>query len=108
MMPSLEATLGELGIDLHAQPNVEIDLEDRPNKDPRAFCAPIEVPGRVVLVIRPQGGPEDWRALFHEAGHTEHFAPTPSSLAPEERRPGDSAVPEGWGVLLGHSPFDPG
>jgi len=107
MMPSLEATLGELGVDLHAQPNVEIDVEDRPNKDPRAFCAPIEVPGRVVLVIKPQGGPDDWRALFHEAGHTEHFAHTSASLSAEERRLGDNAVTEGWAMLLEHLTFDP-
>ncbi len=107
MMPSLEATLDELGVDLHAQPNVEIDVEDRPNKDPRAFCAPIEVPGRVVLVIKPQGGPDDWRALFHEAGHTEHFAHTSASLAAEERRLGDNAVTEGWAMLMEHLTFDP-
>ncbi|MDX6480440.1 MAG: hypothetical protein QOG85_950 [Gaiellaceae bacterium] len=107
MMPALEATLDELGVDLHAQPNVEIDIEERPNKDPRAFCAPIEVPGRVVLVIKPQGGPDDWRALFHEAGHTEHFAHTSASLAPEERRLGDNAVTEGWAMLLEHLTFDP-
>ena len=107
MFPSLESTLGELGVDLNAQPNVEIDLEERPNKDPRAFCAPIEVPGRVVLVIKPQGGPDDWRALFHEAGHTEHFAHTSASLSPEERRLGDNAVTEGWAMLLEHLTFDP-
>jgi hypothetical protein len=107
MMPSLEATLGELGIDIHSQPNVEIDLEDRPNKDPRAFCATIEVPGRVVLVIKPQGGPDDWNALFHEAGHTEHFAHTSASLAFEERRLGDNAVTEGWAMLLEHLTFEP-
>jgi len=107
MMPSLEATLDELGVDLHAQANVEIDLEERPNKDPRAFCAPIEVPGRVVLVIKPQGGPDDWRALFHEAGHTEHFAHTSASLSAEERRLGDNAVTEGWAMLLEHLTFEP-
>jgi hypothetical protein len=107
MVPSLEATLGDLGIDLRAQSNVELDLEERPNKDPRAFCAPIEIPGRVVLVIKPQGGPDDWNALFHEAGHTEHFAHTSESLAPEERRLGDNAVTEGWAMLLEHLTFDP-
>jgi hypothetical protein len=107
MMPSLEATLAELGVDLHSQSNVEIDLEERPNKDPRAFCAPIEVPGRVVLVIKPQGGPDDWNALFHEAGHTEHFAHTSPSLTPEERVLGDNAVTEGWAMLLEHLTFDP-
>jgi hypothetical protein len=107
MMPALEATLSELGVDVRSQRNVEIDVEDRPNKDPRAFCAPIEVPGRVVLVIKPQGGPEDWGALFHEAGHTEHFAHMSASLAPEERRLGDNAVTEGWAMLLEHLTFEP-
>jgi oligoendopeptidase F len=107
MLPALEVTLGELGIDLHAQQNVELDLEERPNKDPRAFCSPIEVPSRVVLVLKPQGGAEDWRALFHEAGHTEHFAHTDASLSPEERRLGDNAVTEGWAMLLEYLTTDP-
>ena len=107
MLPALEVTLADLGIDLRAQPNVELDLEDRPNKDPRAFCSPIEVPGRVVLVMKPQGGPDDWRALFHEAGHTEHFAHTDPSLSPEERRLGDNAVTEGWAMLFEYLTTEP-
>jgi hypothetical protein len=107
MLPALEATLGALGIDLRRQPNVELDLEQRPKKSPRAFCAPIEVPGRVVLVIQPIGGPDDWRALFHEAGHTEHFANTSAALSVEERRLGDNAVTEGWAMLLEHLTDDP-
>jgi hypothetical protein len=107
MVPALEATLGDLGVDLLNQRNVELDLEDRPNKSPRAFCVPIEVPERVILVIKPQGGPDDWRALFHEAGHTEHFAHTSPSLTVEERRLGDNAVTEGWAMLLEHLTIDP-
>jgi hypothetical protein len=107
MLPALEGTLADLGIDLRGQENVELDLEERPNKDPRAFCSPIEVPGRVILVMKPQGGPDDWRALFHEAGHTEHFAHTDPSLAPEERRLGDNAVTEGWAMLLEFLTTDP-
>ena len=107
MLPALEVTLAELGIDLRGQQNVELDLEERPNKDPRAFCSPIEVPERVVLVMKPQGGPADWRTLFHEAGHTEHFAHTAPSLSPEERRLGDNAVTEGWAMLLEHLTIDP-
>ena len=107
MVPALEATLADLGVDLRAQRNVELDLEDRPNKSPRAFCVPIEVPERVVLVIKPQGGPDDWRALFHEAGHTEHFAHTSPSLSVEEKRLGDNAVTEGWAMLLEHLTIDP-
>jgi hypothetical protein len=107
MLPALEATLAGFGIDLREQPNVELDLEERPNKDPRAFCSPIEVPGRVVLVLKPQGGPDDWRALFHEAGHAEHFAHTDASLSPEERRLGDNAVTEGWAMLLEYLTTEP-
>ncbi|MDX6466104.1 MAG: hypothetical protein QOI27_1144 [Gaiellaceae bacterium] len=107
MVPALEATLADLGVDLHAQQNVQLDLEDRPNKSPRAFCVPIEIPERVILVIKPQGGPDDWRALFHEAGHTEHFAHTSPSLSMEEKRLGDNAVTEGWAMLLEHLTIDP-
>ena len=100
MLPALEATLADLGVDLAAQANVHLDVESRPLKSPRAFCAPIEVPGRVMLVIQPNGGVDDWRALFHEAGHTEHFAHTDGGLSVEARRMGDSAVTEGWAVAL--------
>ena len=60
-----------------------------------------------MLVIKPQGGPDDWRALFHEAGHTEHFAHTAAALATEEKRLGDNAVTEGWAMLLEHLTIDP-
>jgi hypothetical protein len=107
MLPALESTLAGLGIDLRSQRNVEIDVEPRPKKHPRAFCAPIDVPGRVVLVIQPIGGVYDWQALFHEAGHTEHFAHTSAALPFEARRLGDDAVTEGWAMLVEHLVSDP-
>ena len=107
MLPALEATLSDMGVDLKSQQNVELDVEQRPKKSPRAFCAPIEIPGRVVLVIQPMGGADDWRALFHEAGHTEHYANTSPNLAMEEKRLGDVAVTEGWAMLMQHLTDDP-
>ena len=107
MLPALEATLSDMGVDLRSQENVELDVEQRPQKSPRAFCAPIEVPGRVVLVIQPMGGADDWRALFHEAGHTEHYANTSANLLMEEKRLGDVAVTEGWAMLMPHLTDDP-
>jgi hypothetical protein len=100
MVPALEGTLRDLGIDLRAQENIHLDLEARPKKTPRAFCAPIEVPGRVMLVIQPIGGRDDWEALFHEAGHTEHYGNTNPDLPMEARRLGDMAVTEGWAMLF--------
>ena len=102
MLPALKSTLGDLGIDLDSQENVHLDIEQRPQKTPRAFCAPIEVPDKVMLVIQPIGGADDWRAFFHEAGHTEHYANTSRDLSMEEKRLGDSAVTEGWAMLMQH------
>ncbi len=107
MLPALEVTLLELGIDLHGQPNVHLDLESRPQKSPRAFCSPIDVPGKVMLVIQPIGGKDDWEALFHEAGHTEHYANTSADLPMEARRLGDMAVTEGWAMLMQHLVTEP-
>jgi hypothetical protein len=107
MLPALEATLTDLGIDLRSQRNVHLDLDSRPGKSPRAFCSPIEVPGKVMLVIQPIGGHDDWRALFHEAGHTEHYANTSADLPMEAKRLGDMAVTEGWAALLEHLVDEP-
>jgi hypothetical protein len=60
-----------------------------------------------MLVIQPIGGADDWRALFHEAGHTEHFAHTSPNLTMEERRLGDNAVTEGWAMLMQHLTDEP-
>ena len=107
MLPALEATLRELGIDLRSQQNVHLDIEQRPAKSPRAFCSPIEVPDKVMLVIQPIGGRDDWEALFHEAGHTQHYAHTSRDLPLEARRLGDMAVTEGWAMLLQHLVMEP-
>ena len=106
-LPALRATLSGLGVDLDSQRNVELDIEARPGKRPRAFCAPIRVPGRVVLVILPQGGQDDYQALFHEAGHTEHFAFADPGLPAEQRLLGDNAVTEGFAFLFEHLLSDP-
>jgi hypothetical protein len=106
MLPALESTLADLGIDLSSQHNVQLDLEPRPQKVPRPFCMPIEVPDRVILMMQPVGGRDDWEALFHEAGHTEHFAHTSRELPMEAKRLGDMAVTEGWASLFDHLPSD--
>jgi hypothetical protein len=106
-LPALRATLLGLGVDLDAQPNVELDVDARPGKVPRAFCAPIRVPDRVLLVMLPQGGQDDYRALLHEAGHAEHFAHMPARLPAEDRVLGDNAVTEGFAFLFEHLLADP-
>jgi hypothetical protein len=58
-------------------------------------------------VILPQGGQDDYRALFHEAGHAEHFAGMPAELPAEDRLLGDNAVTEGFAFLFEHLLADP-
>jgi hypothetical protein len=60
-----------------------------------------------MLVIQPIGGADDWRAFFHEAGHTEHYANTSPDLEMEEKRLGDVAVTEGWAMLMQHLTDEP-
>jgi oligoendopeptidase F len=107
MLPALEGTLRDLGIDLRSQENVHLDLDQRPAKSPRAFCSPIVVPDKVMLVIQPIGGRDDWEALFHEAGHAEHYAHSARDLPMEAKRLGDMAVTEGWAMLMQHLVTDP-
>jgi hypothetical protein len=107
LVEAFEATLAGLGIDLRAQPNVTLDIDPRPNKSPRAFCAPVRVPGEVYLVIAPKGGYEDYAALFHEGGHTEHYASVHPGLPFEFRHLGDNTVTEGFAFLFEHLVEDP-
>jgi oligoendopeptidase F len=100
MTESFERTLAGLGIELHSQPNVHLDLEQRRRKSPRAFCAPVHVPGEIYLVIAPRGGRDDYAALFHEGGHTEHYAGVDPSLPFEFRHLGDNSVTEGFAFLF--------
>jgi hypothetical protein len=108
MVPTLDLTLRGLGIDLHGQDNAHLDLEPRPLKRPRAFCSPVRIPQEVYLVILPKGGYDDYRALFHEAGHLEHFAGTRPDLAFEYRWMGDNSVTEGYAFTLEHLMLDRG
>ncbi len=107
LVPSLGATLEGLGVELSAQDNVHLDTEPRPTKSPRAFCSPVRVPDEVYLVIAPVGGRDDFAALFHEAGHTEHYGNTRASLPFEFRHLGDNSVTESFAFLLEHLTEDP-
>jgi hypothetical protein len=102
LIESFEATLAGLGIDLREQPNVHLDTESRPTKSPRAFCSTPRVPDEVYLVIAPHGGREDYGALFHEGGHTEHYANTAAEMAYEFRQLGDNSVTESFAFLVEH------
>ena len=66
-------TLDALGFDLNAQPNIKLDLDDRPQKSPRACVIASDPPKVVHLITRAQGGLHDYQAFLHEAGHALHY-----------------------------------
>ena len=68
------ATVKSLGFDMTAIPNIRLDLEDRPQKNPRACVIASDPPEVVHLITRAQGGLADYQAFMHEAGHALHYA----------------------------------
>jgi hypothetical protein len=104
---SFAETMRGLGIDVSRQDGVTFDIGTRPNKSPRAFCAPVRVPGEVYLVVAPVGGRDDYATLFHEGGHTEHTANVDPGLPFEFRCLGDNSISETYAFLLQHLVEDP-
>ena len=68
------ATLTLLGFDLANDPKINLDIEDRPQKAPRACVISSDAPNVVHLITRAAGGLHDYQAFLHEAGHALHFA----------------------------------
>jgi hypothetical protein len=67
-------TLTQLGFDLANDSKIRLDVEDRPQKSPRACVIASDAPNVVHLITRAQGGLHDYQAFLHEAGHALHFA----------------------------------
>jgi hypothetical protein len=95
------STLTDLGFDLENDRNVRLDLEDRPQKSPRACVIASDPPKVVHLITRAQGGLHDYQAFLHEAGHALHFAGVEPSLPYTFRRISrDHALTEIYSYIL--------
>jgi hypothetical protein len=79
-------TLSALGFDLAADQNIKLDLDDRPQKSPRACVIASDPPKVVHLITRAQGGLHDYQAFMHEAGHALHYAGVDPNLPYTFRR----------------------
>lgn len=80
------ATLNALGFDLAADRNIRLDLDDRPQKSPRACVIASDPPTVVHLITLAQGGLHDYQAFLHEAGHALHYAGVDPTLPYTFRR----------------------
>ncbi len=106
LLVCLKETLAGLDIRMEEQANLHLDIEDRPLKSPRAFCAPVRVPDEVWLVIKPHGGQDDYNSLLHEAGHAEHFTHVDGRLPFALRALGDTSVTETYAFLFNNLLFN--
>lgn len=66
-------TLRHLGFNMDQEQNIRMDLDDRPQKSPRACVIAADPPKVVHLITRAQGGLHDYQAFLHEAGHALHY-----------------------------------
>lgn len=106
-LPALRRALLQLGLDLDRQGHIHLDIEPRGAKSPRAFCAVIRPAGEIRLVVLPRGGPDDYHALFHEAGHALHFGGVKPGTPFEFARLGDISVTETYAFLFQHLLHEP-
>ncbi len=103
------ATLSELGFDLAAASNIKLDLDDRPQKTPRACVIASDPPKVVHLITRAQGGLHDYQAFLHEAGHALHFGGVDASLPYTFRRISrDHALTEIYSYIVEAISREPG
>ena len=100
-VPVCLATLRAMGFDLESEKGIRTDLEDRPQKAPRACVIATDPPRLVHLITRAQGGLHDYEAFLHEAGHALHYAGCDPALPLAFRRLSrDHALTEIYSFLL--------
>jgi hypothetical protein len=108
-VPVCLETLSRLGFDLAGESRIRLDLDDRPQKNPRACVIASDPPEVVHLITRAQGGLHDYQALLHEAGHALHYAGCDPALPYTFRRLArDHALTEIYSFLVESVTREPG
>lgn len=100
LVSSLEGTVSGMGLGREGYPNIHIDTEIREGKSPRAFCAPLRVPDKIMLVLMPHGGYDDYHTILHEAGHAWHYGSVLPEQEFEYKYLGDNSVTESYAFLF--------
>lgn len=106
MLEIYRALFADLGFKTEKQTNVEIDAAVRPHQQRAAFCAPLQVPDEIKLVVNPRGGQADYREFLRATGQAQHYAWTSRQLYPEFRIGGDEALTAAWGLLFANLLLD--
>jgi hypothetical protein len=94
---------------MERQTGIKLDLDDRPQKSPRACVIASDPPNVVHLITRAQGGLHDYQAFLHEAGHALHYAGCDPSLPYTFRKLSrDHALTEIYSYILEAISREPG
>ncbi len=104
---AVHQTAQTFGINLAKYTGLEMDLIARPNKSQRPFCAFVQVPDQIKLVINPTGGHQDYRNGFHELGHALHGLHIDKNESFALRYLGDDSVGEAYAFLFERLPTEP-
>ena len=108
MEQRVQKQVREMAVDPTAAGRIRLDTGEREGKRSRAFCAPVQVPEEVYLVLRPHGGQTDWNTFLHELGHALHFAYMRPDHPFEYRWLGDNSITESYAMLFDHRMQDGG
>ncbi|GAC91615.1 oligoendopeptidase [Anoxybacillus flavithermus NBRC 109594] len=94
----LEKLTRNLGLDTLLK---KVEIEKLPvGKSLRSFCYPIEAPKHVVIVLALRGRIDDYKVLFHEAGHALHQTGLSDSLPIDVIRWADPSISEAYAFLF--------
>ena len=108
-VPVCVETLRLLGFDIEREQGIRLDLDDRPQKSPRACVIASDPPHVVHLITRAQGGLHDYQAFLHEAGHALHYAGVDAGLPMTFRKLSrDHALTEIYSYILEAISREPG
>ena len=108
-VPVCVETLRQLGFDIERERGIRLDLDDRPQKSPRACVIASDPPSVVHLITRAQGGLHDYQAFLHEAGHALHYAGVDPGLPYTFRKLSrDHALTEIYSYILEAISREPG
>lgn len=108
MIPAFRHFLAGLGLDMKTVAGSEILVDDalHPQKEPRAACYSIRVPGDIRVSVKPVGGLDDFVTFFHEGGHALHYANATTTVW-EFQLLGPYALTEALAETFGHAWDDP-
>lgn len=107
MLDTIFGFIRQMGLDPAAKGHIHIDLESRPNKNPRPMVYPIKIPSRIAINISPRGGAGDYYAVLEEMGHALHFAYTSPRVPFEFRYPIENSLTESYSYTIAKLMLNP-